>query len=177
MDRILFIVALALLYSSPSLAADEDRAGNEFQNNLVIYNKDGSDEKNTLLRVGKHGQLTNLNLTAAEKTTEEKWINDSLDRNRSAMKTYIGPGVAPLYGTYSVLRTNGKQDGSSYVAFGFNLDELIGDETDTSYSSNNNDLSFGFGVNNTLFNIEYMMYVNEENYQISAISLGYISEF
>ena len=172
MDRILFIAAIALLYSSSSLAADEDRAVYRFHNNLITYSEDGYDEKKPISWVGKYGQLTNLNLTP-----EEKSINVLLDRNRSDMETHIGPGVAPLFGTYGVLRTSGKQDGSSYVALGFNFDELTRDEADTSYSWDDSDLSFGFGVNNSSFKIEYMMYVNEENNDISAISLGYISAF
>ena len=172
MDRILFIAAIALLYSSSSLAADEDRAVYRFHNNLITYSEDGYDEKKPISWVGKYGQLTNLNLTP-----EEKSINVLLDRNRSDMETHIGPGVAPLFGTYGVLRTSGEQDGSSYVALGFNFDELTRDEADTSYSWDDSDLSFGFGVNNSSFKIEYMMYVNEENNDISAISLGYISAF
>ena len=172
MDRILFIAAIAFLYSSSSLAADEDRAVYRFHNNLITYSEDGYDEKKPISWVGKYGQLTNLNLTP-----EEKSINVLLDRNRSDMETHIGPGVAPLFGTYGVLSTSGEQDGSSYVALGFNFDELIRDEADTSYSWDDSDLSFGFGVNNSSFKIEYMMYVNEENYDISAISLGYISAF
>ena len=172
MDRILFIVAIALLYSSSSMAADEDQAANRSQNNLITFYEDGYDEKTPISWEGNFGQLTNLNLT-----TEEKSINISSDRNRSDMETHIGPGVAPLFGTHGVLRTNGKQDGSSYVALGFNLDEWVRDESDTSYSWDENDLSLGFGVNNSSFKVEYMMYVNEENYDISAISLGYISAF
>ena len=172
MDKILFIVAIALLYSSSSMAADEDQAANRSQNNLITFYEDGYDEKTPISWEGNFGQLTNLNLT-----TEEKSINISPDRNRSDMETHIGPGVAPLFGTHGVLRTNGKPDGSSYVALGFNLDEWVRDESDTSYSWDENDLSFGFGVNNSSFKIEYMMYVNEENYDISAISLGYISAF
>ena len=172
MDKILFIVAIALLYSSSSLAADEGRATDGFQHNLITYHKDGSNEKKPTLWLGRYGELTNLDLTI-----EEKLISDALARNRSAMETYIGPGVAPLFGTYSIVRTNGKQDGSSYVALGVNLDELTRDQADTSYSSNDRDLSLGFGVNNMFSNIEYMMYVNEDNYEISAISLGYISKF
>jgi hypothetical protein len=172
MDRILFIVAIALLYSSSSMAADEDQAANRFQNNLITYSEDGYDEKKPISWVGKYGQLTNLNLTL-----EEKSINVSLDHNRSDMETHIGPGVAPLFGTYGVLRTSGKQDGSSYAALGFNFDKLTRDEADTSYSWGDSDLSFGFGMNNSSFKIEYMMHVNEENYDISAISLGYISAF
>jgi hypothetical protein len=172
MDRILFIAAIALLYSSPSLAADEDRAVYRFHNNLITYSEDGYDEKKPISWAGKYGQLTNLNLTP-----EEKSINVSLDRSRSDMETHIAPGIAPLFGTYGVLRTSGKQDGSSYLALGFNFDELTRDEADPSYSWEGSDISFGFGKNNSSSNIEYMMHVNEENYEISAISLGYVSTF
>jgi hypothetical protein len=172
MDRILFIVAVALLYSSSSLAADDDRAANRFQNNLLTYSEDGFDENKSISWVGKFGQLTNLNLATVEKS-----INVSLDHNKSDMERHIGPGVAPLFGTQGVLRTSGEQDASSYIALGFNLDELIRDEADTSHSWGDSDLSFGFGVNNSSFKIEYMMYVSEEYYDISAISLGYISAF
>ena len=172
MDRILFIVAITLLYSSSSLAADEDRVTNRFQNNLITTFEDGHDEKNPIASVGKHGQLTNLNLT-----TETISIDVSLDRNTSNMETHIGPAIVPLFGTYGVLRTSGEQDGSSYVALGFNLDELTRDKADTSYSWDDGELSFGFGVNNSSFKVEYMMHVNEDNYDISAISLGYISVF
>jgi hypothetical protein len=172
MDRILFIVAIALFYSSSPMAADEDQAAYRFQNNLITYSEDGYDEKQPIPWVGKSGQRTNLNLT-----TEEKSINVLLDRNRSDMGTHIGPGVAPLFGTHGVLRTSGEQDGSSYVALGINLDELTRDEADTSYRWSDRDLSFGFGVNNSSSKIEYMMHVSEESYDISAISLGYISEF
>ena len=139
MDRILFIVASALLYSSSSLAAD-GRAANRFENNLITDYEDGYDEKNPISSVGKYEQLTNLNLT-----TEEKSITVSLDRNRSDMETYIGPAVAPLFGIHGVLRTSGEQDGYSYVALGFNFDELTRDEADTSYSWSDSDLSFGLG--------------------------------
>jgi hypothetical protein len=172
MDRILFVAVIAFLYSSSSMAADEARVTNRIQNNLITYHEDGYDEKKPISWAGKYEQLTNVNLT-----TEEKSINDSADRNRSDMETYIGPEVSPLFGTYSVFRTSGKQDGSSYLALGFNFDELTQDEAETSYNSDERDLSFGFGVNNSSFNIEYMMYVNEEKREITAISLGFISAF
>jgi hypothetical protein len=172
MDRILFVAVIAFLYSSSSMAADEARVTNRIQNNLITYHEDGYDEKKPISWAGKYEQLTNVNLT-----TEEKSINDSADRNRSDMETYIGPEVSPLFGTYSVFRTRGKQDGSSYLALGFNFDESTRDEAETSYNSDERDLSFGFGVNNSSFNIEYMMYVNEEKREITAISLGFISAF
>ena len=162
------------------MAADENRGANKFQNNLNTYYEDGYDDNKPISWVGEFGQLKNFNLTTEEKSinvSEVKLIKVSPARNRSDMEKHIGPGVAPLFGTYGVLRTSGKQDGSSYLALGFNLDELTRDEADTSYSWDDSDISFGFGAINSSSNIEYMMHVNEENYEISAISLGYISTF
>lgn len=172
MDRILFVAAIALLYSSSAMASDDARTASRIQNYLITYHEDGYDEKKPISWAGNYEPLTNVNLT-----TEEISIDESPDRNRIHKETYIGPGVSPLFGTYSVFRTSGKQDGSSYVALGFNFDELTRNGAETSYGGDESDLSFGFGQDNSSFNIEYMMYVNEENYEISAISLGFTSAF
>ena len=172
MDRILLTVAIALVYSSASLAAHDDQTTRRVQTNPITAPKDLSAENKPVSWMNANGQFENLDLA-----TETRSINDSLNRNSGDTKTYIGEGVAPLFGTYSVLRTSGKRDGSSYMAFGFNVDELTQAEADESSLRNNNELSFGFGVNNSSSDIQYMMYVDEDNYEISAISLGYIAEF
>jgi hypothetical protein len=172
MERILLVVAIAFLYSSASLAADEDRASGGFQYTLVNYHEDVFDGATPTVWVGKYGQLTNENVTI-----EEKSLNDSQDRIRSVLGTSIGLGIAPFYGTYGVFRTSTNLDKSTYVAVGFILDELTMDEADTSDSWDDSGFSYGFGISNSSFNIEYMMSVDEENYDISAISLGFISEF
>jgi len=172
MDRILFLSAIALFYSSFAVTADDARNANRSQNNLINFHQDRYDEMKPGFWAGKYDQPATVNLP-----TQGILIEDSPDRSRSYMETYIGPGVSPLFGTYSVFRTSGKQDGSSYVAFGFNFDELIRDEAEASYSSDESDLSVGFGVDNSSFNIEYMIYMNDENYEISAVSLGFNSAF
>lgn len=172
MEKILFLVVSALFYSSASLAADKDRTSGEFKHILVTYHVDGFDGVKQTARVGKYGRLTNENLVIKEKSGD-----DSLDRIGSALGTNISQGVAPLFGTYGVFRSSSKRDGSTYAALGFILDELTMDEADRSDSTDDKGLSYGFGIDNSSFNIEYMMYVDEGNYDVSAISLGLVFEF
>ena len=97
----------------------------------------------------------------------------SLDRHRVG----VGLEVAPLFGTYGVFRTSSDNENSTYVALGFILDEYIMDESETLDGINDSGLSYGFGVNKSSYKLEYMMYVDEEDYAVSAISLGIVSEF
>lgn len=172
MEKILFLVAIALLYSPSSLAADEDRTSATFQPILVTYHEDGFDGAKQTAWIGKYGPLTNENVVIKERS-----VDDSLDRISSALGTNIGQGVAPLFGTYGVFRTSSNHDGSTYVAMGFILDELTLDEAGRSDSRDDKGLSYGFGIDNSSFNIEYMMYLDEENYDVSAISLGFVLDF
>jgi len=172
MDRKLLVVAIALLYSSASLATDEDRASETFQYALATHYQDGSDGAKPVVWVGQYEQLTNNNVTI-----EERSVDDSSARRKSIPGSGIGLGVAPLFSTYGVFRTSSHPNNSTYVALGFISDELTMDEVDASDSWDNSGFSYGFGVSNPSFNIEYMMSVDEENYEVSAIGLGFVSEF
>lgn len=172
MNRIPIVAVVAFLYSSPSLAADEGLASDRFQYTLATYHENGFDGVKPNAWVGKYGQLKNENVTIEETT-----VGDSPDHRRSVLETGIGQEVASLFGTYGVFRTSIKNDKSTYVAIGIIVDELTMDETGTLDSRNDSGLSYGFGVNNSSYDIEYMMYMDEENDGVSAISLGFISEF
>jgi hypothetical protein len=76
-----------------------------------------------------------------------------------------------------VFRTSITNDRSTYLAIGITADELILDENDRLESGNDSEFSYGFGVNNSSYNIEYMMYMDEENSGVTAFSVGFISEF
>jgi hypothetical protein len=154
------------------LAADKDQASVGFQYSLVTYHENGFDEAKPTAWGGQYGQLAN-----EEMTIEEKSIDDSLDSRKSVPQAGIGFGVGPLFGTYGVYRTGSNQEGSTYLALGFILDDFTADEAVTSDSNIDSGLSYGIGVNNRLFNIEYMMSVDEGDYEISAISVSLISEF
>jgi len=173
MDRILLVVAIAFLYSSSSLATDQDRASGGFQYTLVSYHENGFDGAKPTAWVGKYGQFTNENVTI-----EEKAFDDLLDRRSSTLGTGIGVGVTPLFDTYGADRTSSNSDKPTYVVLGFISDELAMDEAGTLDDRDDSVFSYGFGVNHsTSSNFKYMMSLGQENYQISAIGISFFSEF
>jgi hypothetical protein len=161
----------AYLYSSPSLAADEDRASGAFQYTVASYYEDGVDGAKSIAWMGNYGQLADENVAPDEKSAD-----DSLDSS-SAPGTGIGMGVTPLFDTYGVIRASSSHDKSTYVALGFISDELTMDEDDTSDSRDKNALSYGFGVNSSSSNFEYMMSMDQENNGVSAVGMKFTSEF
>src|SRR5210317_208332 len=85
----------AYLYSSSSLAVDQDRASVASRYTEASYHEDGVDGAKPGNWVGNYGQLANENVD-----TEEKSVNDSLDGISSAPGAGIGMGVTPLFDTY-----------------------------------------------------------------------------
>ena len=162
----------AYLYSSPSLAADEDRASGAFQYTVASYYEDGVDGAKSIAWMGDYGQLTDENVALDEKSAD-----DSLDSSSGISGTGIGMGVTPLFDTYGVIRASSSHDKSTYVALGFISDELTMDEAGTSDDRDENVFSYGFGVNSSSSNFEYMMSVDHENHDVSAIGMRFTSEF
>jgi hypothetical protein len=162
----------AYLYSSTSSAVDAGQASREFQHTLVSYHENGLNGAKPIVWVGEYRELTSENLAI-----EERSVNDFLHRKRSAVETGIGMGVIPLFDTYGVFRTSSNNDQSTYVVLGFTSDELATDETGTLNSTSDSGLSYGFGVNKSSFNFEYMMSMDDESYEVSAVGLRLTSEF
>ena len=114
MDRILLVVTIAFLYSSTSLATDEDRSSRGVQYTQVTYHENGFDGAKPTVWMGKYGQLTNEDMTFGKRP-----VDDLLDLRRSAPGTGIGMGVAPLFGSYGVFRTSSNPDKPAYLVLGF----------------------------------------------------------
>jgi hypothetical protein len=161
----------AYLYSSPSLAANEGQAPEAFQYTVTSYYEDMIDEAKPGALADDHGQHTYENLVV-----EEKSVDDSLDTS-STQGTGIGMGVTPLFDTYGVIRASSSRDNSTYVALGFITDELMMDDDDTLDSRDEKALSYGFGVNSSSTNFEYMMSMDQDNDGVSAVGMRFISEF
>ncbi len=172
MDRVLLVVAIAFFYSSSSLAADQDQYSVGFQHTLANYHENGFDGAKPTAWVGKDGQLTNENVII-KKTPVYDW----LDHRSSTPETGIGVGVAPMFDSHAVFRTSSNHDKSTYVVLGFVSDELTMDEAGTLDSRDDSVFSYGFGVTDSTSNFGYMMSMDLESYQISAIGLSFISEF
>jgi hypothetical protein len=161
----------AYFYSPPSLAADEDQAYEAFQYTVLSYHEDEFDGAKPGTLVGNHEPLAYENVAL-----EETSVDDSLDSS-STPGTGVGMGVTPLFDTYGVIRANSSNDKSTYLALGFISDELKIDEDDTLDSEDKNALAYGFGVNGSSSNFEYMMSVDEESNGVSAVGMRFTSEF
>ncbi len=165
------LIGGAVLLASSGVYAGS-AASAEFQYTLASYYEDGFDEAKQTSWAGKYEQLTNENVTI-----DEKSVDDWLNRRSNVLGKGIGMGVAPLFDTYGVFRTSGNHDKSTYVALGYISDEMTMDEAGAPDSRDDNGISYGFGVNNATSNFEYMMSVNQENYEVSAIGMSFISKF
>jgi len=159
-----------LLASSGAYAGSGTSDG--FQYSLVSYYEDGFEGAKPTVWMGEYEQLEKEDVTI-----EERSVDDWLNLRSNTPGKGIGMGVAPLFDTYSVFRTSGHQDKSTYVALGYFSDELTMDDTVVSDSDDDSGFSYGIGVNNATSNFEYMMSVDEENYAVSAIGMRFTSEF
>jgi len=86
-------------------------------------------------------------------------------------------GVAPLFDTYGVIRARSSQDKSTYIALGFISDELTMDAATTSENRDKEAFSYGFGVNSSSSNFEYMMSLDQEINGVSAVGMRFTSVF
>jgi len=158
-------------YSSPSLAANEGQAPEAFQYSVISYHDDEFDGAKPGALLDDYGQPPYGNLAL-----EEKSVDDSQDSSATP-GTGIGMGVAPLFDTHGVIRASSSRDKSTYVALGFITDELIMGDDDTLDSRDEKALSYGFGVNSSSTNFEYMMSMDQDNDGVSAVGMRFISEF
>lgn len=172
MDRILTVLMSAFLYSSCSFAADVDRVSEGFQYSLDGFYADPFNETKAVAWIEEYSQPGN-----ETGTTNERSLDYSQTRKVSAEGTSIGWGVAPFYDSHGVFRTSSSDDKPTYFAVGIVIDELAVDEAGISDRNVDGQFSYGFGIKNSSYNIEYMMSLDEDNYELSAISLGFSSEF
>lgn len=165
------LIGGAVLLTSSGVYADSG-ASEELEDSLVAYSEDGIDGAKPTAWVGKYGQLS-----IANGTIEEISVDDSLDERSGTPGTGIGMGLAPFFDAYGVFRTSSNHDKFTYVALGYVADELTMDEAGTLDSRDDSGFSYGFGVNNASSNFEYMMSVNQGNYEVSAVGMRFTSEF
>jgi hypothetical protein len=162
----------AYLDSSPSLAANEGQASGPFQYSEVFYPEDELDKT----MPGGTWVDHHVKLRYENEAAEETAVDDSLDSGNTP-GTDIGMGVTPLFDTYGVIRASNSHDKSTYIALGFISDELTMDEADISDSGGKSAFSYGFGLNSSSSNFEYMMSVDQENNGVSAVGIRFTSAF
>lgn len=178
MDRIPAVLAIASFFGSPSLAASESLAYDEFWHPPASYQETGFDRaKPTAPMAGYDWLSGDDRLTDEGSVVERKSMNAWLDRGSGNPGAGIGVGVVPLFDAYGVYRTRSNHKKPAYIALGYISDELILDDAALADSVDDSGFSIGFGVKDSSFSFEYMMSVDEADYDVSTIGMGFISKF
>jgi len=162
----------AYLYNATASAEDAGQVSGEFQHSLARYHESDLNGAKPIVWTGENGEFAGENVAIQESSE-----NDLTGRTTSNLEAGIGMGVTPLFDTYGVLRTGSNNNQSTYAVLGFRADEMIMDDADTVESSEDVRLSYGFGVNKSSSNFEYMMSMDEGSKDISAIGMRFTSEF
>ncbi|NNE63357.1 MAG: porin family protein [Gammaproteobacteria bacterium] len=172
MRKILLVALLAFTYGSNSFAASEGDTYGGIQYSQVTYEVDDIDDLEPTALVGRYGQFIGENV-AVEGRIGFGLRDDSVD----VLGADFDLEVDTLLGIYYLFHAPGNSDTSVYGVLGFTRGRISVSLLDESESGSDGSLSYGVGVNIQSFNIEYMLYLDEDDYEVSAISLGYIYRF
>jgi len=169
--QVLLIIAFISVYSSHAPAADEEQRYVGFQYSLVTYDEDGDEAEPTAF-VARYGHFLS-DWFAIEGRIGLGLEDDSLEVG----SLDIDVEVEHIIGVYGVVQTGSIGIVSLYGIIGYTQIELEGSAHGISVDEKANGLSYGLGVNIGSLSIEYMDYIEDDYYDVTAISLGYIFRF
>jgi len=168
MKTLLVVIAFALFCVTPLHAQEKDSNYWGAQYALVTYDESGFDEAEPTALVLRLGRFVTENISV-EGRLGFGLQDDEID---------VGPfdveiEVDKLYGIYGLFHTSGSDDTNVYGVLGFTKGELEATALGVTFEGDDSGLSYGIGANYRGFNIEYMSYLDEDDYDVTAISLGY----
>lgn len=172
-NRLPIIVTAAILCSPMVSASNPGPSQAEFPYTQVNYSENRFHKPDPApLSAG------NTQVTSHRATVDDQFGAESPAKIRTGKSDVdVGLDVDHFYGTYGVLQARTGSNASTYLAFGFTLDEFTEDNPNFEQDDNGMGLSYGFGVTQESFKLEYMMYMDEGSNDISTIGIGLVSEF
>ena len=172
MNRLPIIAATVILYSPIASAANQGPSYVEFPYTPVTDSENRIDELKPALSPAGY------QATSQVETIDDKFGAESPENIRVGKSDVdVDLNVDQLYGTYGVFQARSDSNASTYLAVGFTLDEITEDNPEITDDRDGMGLSYGFGFTQESFKLEYMMYMDEDNLDISTIGLGLVSEF
>ena len=169
----LMIVALSV---SPAFAASEGDTYGGLQYSQVTYDEDDFDKAKPTALVGKLGQFVSESV-AIEGRLGFGVSDDEIDVDVGPFDVEVEIEVNYLVGIYGVLHSDTEAKVTFYGLVGVTQVELEASAFGESFEEDDTGLSYGLGVNIGHFNLEYMSYLDEDDYSVTAISVGYVSAF
>lgn len=170
----IFYLALGLILSCcPTVyAAQEGDTYGGVQYSLVTYDEEGFDDVEPVALVGKFGRFIN------DSVAVEGRIGIGIQDDEVEVLGFdVDVDVETLFGVYGVFHSDTRKDAVFYGVIGITRGELELSFFGFEESGDESGLSYGFGANFGHFNIEYMSYLDEDDFEATAIGIGYISSF
>lgn len=170
------LIATVLCYGLPAEAAQQMKNYAGLQYALVTYAEEGFDDVEPTALVGRIG--THINeYFSGEARLGFGLQDDSLDIRVFGGDAKVDLEVEYLVGVYGVLQSRPQNGFSVYGVLGFSQAELKASAQGISVSDEESGLSYGIGANYKWFNLEYMSYLDEASFEVTALSLGFLVEF
>ena len=168
------IVATSLyIFSSALIAGGKGQSYMGIQYALGNYSEEGiSQEADPSVLIGRYGTYL-LDNFAIEGRVGIGIANDTLVF--SGLEVDVD--VDYIVGVYALGHMNIAKGSSVYGLVGFTQAELTTSALGISNTNDDNGVSVGVGANLGAFNIEYIQYLNESEYEFSALSFGFITHF
>lgn len=179
MNKYLFALIIPILFSTQTFAQRANSTYGGIQYAMVTYDEDGFQDVEPSALVGRFGKFINDNVSI-----EGRFGFGLQDDTVTVFDPFLGNvdidfEVDNLIGVYAVLHSSsqGANDVSFYGVLGYSQAELEGTAFGITVSEDDSGLSYGLGAQISGFNIEYMNYISEDDYDATAISFGYVAEF
>ena len=162
------ILILLAFYATPLYAAQGDTYA-VLQYVFVTLDPDDGDDVDPTAIVGRFGRFA-----TDEVSVEGRFGIGLQDDEIDAGGFEIDVEVDTIYGIYLAYHLVSTSAESVYLIGGFTQGEIEQSAFGITLSEDESGLSFGFGANFGQFNFEYMHYLDEDEFDATAISLGYI---
>ena len=172
-----WLIGIVFLMGSPVYAAGEGTNYFGVGYALVTYDEEGFDDAEPTALGVKVGHFLNDNV-AIEGRIGFGLQDDEVEVDLGFLGTVdVEIEVENLFGIYAAVHSSSSSDTSFYGIFGFSQGELEASALGIDVSEDESGFSYGFGLNIKKFNIEYMSYLDEDDFEVTAISLGFVNEF
>ena len=172
MKRIIYVALINLLGLTSVHAQYPESFYLSGQYALVKYDPSGFDDAEPQALVGRFGYVISKNFSI-----EARAGFGVQDDDVSGNNVDIDIDVESLYGAYLVYHSNILIQSQLYAIAGYSEVELEAEAFGTTTDDTESGASLGFGINLGNFNIEWIRYLDDDDYTIDAVNFGYVHYF
>lgn len=167
MVRYLIPIGLALALSAPAQAAEGDTYG---AIQFAMADVDTAlGDADPIALVGRFGKFTTDNVSV-----EGRFGIGIQDDETEFLGIDVDIDIETVIGVYVLLHSTPSARNSIYGIVGITRGELEASALGESESDDETDVSFGVGANFGSFNVEYVNYIDDDDVEATALSLGYV---